>query len=129
MVAVPDFDAAYDGALTDLKERLSAARKEPPSGSKSHAAEPVGAVLNASSRVQGTDQAETIAALLTMNGGAARVQREGKHGNAVLSYRNTLPDDLTPLLVLDASARVRATYSLMERRGDVQRLPTAEKDY
>jgi|SRR5271166_766410 len=103
LVEVPDFDALHGGVLTDLKEALGESMAE---------------------------QRETAEALLTMCGSAARVQSDGTRGNAVLSYRNTLPDDLKPLLVLDASARVRATYSLMATsRGDVVNLPSAEKDY
>ena len=48
----------------------------------------------------------------------------------MLTYRDTLPDDLAPLLVLDASARVRQTYRWMEqRRGSVVRLTPATKNY
>ncbi|NVO29553.1 hypothetical protein HJ526_19235, partial [Donghicola sp. C2-DW-16] len=67
------------------------------------------------------------------------VQAAGKclpvHMNAfgeakLLDYRETLPNDLFPLLVLDASGRCRATYKLMERRGDtLVRLPSATKRY
>jgi hypothetical protein len=52
-------------------------------------------------------------------------------GNAMLlDYRETLPQDLFPLLVLDASGRCRETYKLMESRGDtLVRLPSATKRY
>lgn len=49
---------------------------------------------------------------------------------AILDYRDTLPDDLKPVIVLDASARVRTTYRLWsEHRGGLARLPSAQKDY
>jgi len=58
--------------------------------------------------------------------------RRSKYGTAVLDYKETLPEGLAPLLVLDASSRqqVRATYRLWdEYRGGVARLPEAPKDY
>ncbi|MBB4391669.1 hypothetical protein [Bradyrhizobium sp. ERR14] len=49
---------------------------------------------------------------------------------SILDYRESLPADLQPVMVLDASARVRATYDLWERhRGGMQRLPSAKKNY
>lgn len=49
---------------------------------------------------------------------------------SILDYRESLPADLQPVMVLDASARVRATYDLWERhRGGLQRLPSATKSY
>lgn len=49
---------------------------------------------------------------------------------SILDYRESLPADLQPVMVLDASARVRATYDLWERhRGGMQRLPSATKSY
>jgi hypothetical protein len=63
-------------------------------------------------------------------GKVVTVRRDGKYGNTILDYRETLPPDIAPLLVLDASARVRATYKLWEDyRGGVVPLPTAPKDY
>jgi hypothetical protein len=48
----------------------------------------------------------------------------------MLDFRDTLPQDIVPLLVLDASARVRETYSLWEdQRGGLVRLPPAPKSY
>jgi hypothetical protein len=50
----------------------------------------------------------------------------------MLSYRDTLPPDLAPMIVLDASGRVRETYAYMEKetgRGIIERLREARKDY
>jgi hypothetical protein len=48
----------------------------------------------------------------------------------VLDYRDSLPIDLQPLVVLDASARIRTAYDLWEKhRGGLVRLPSASKDY
>src|SRR6476646_2920637 len=69
-------------------------------------------------------------ALITLNGRVARIRRENRNGPTMLTYRDTLPDDLAPLLVLDASARVRQTYRWMEQhRGSVVRLTPATKNY
>lgn len=55
-----------------------------------------------------------------------------KHGNnnAFVHYENTLPDDLKPYVVCDASGRVRQTYPHWAAgRGDLVELQRAEKDY
>ena len=38
-----------------------------------------------------------------------------KLGNTLLDYRNHLPDDFFPVVILDASGRVRATYDSWEK--------------
>ncbi|WP_025897482.1 hypothetical protein [Sneathiella glossodoripedis] len=55
----------------------------------------------------------------------------GRNGGVkIISYRETMPKDLAPLLVTDASGRVRYTYHLMKRdRGDILELPTSKKHY
>jgi hypothetical protein len=52
-------------------------------------------------------------------------------GHTVLDYQNTLPADLWPVLILDASGRVRDTYRLWEseRRGGLVRLAEGLKSY
>jgi hypothetical protein len=51
-------------------------------------------------------------------------------GAAILDYRETLPDDLKPVLVLDASALVRTTYALWSKhRGGLVHLPSAQVDH
>lgn len=63
-------------------------------------------------------------------GRKAIVRVDGYSGPTLVDYRQTLPDDIKPILALDASARVRATYDLWERmRGDLIRLPSASKRY
>lgn len=58
------------------------------------------------------------------------VRVDGQAGPTLVEYRDTLPNDIKPILALDASARVRATYSLWEQhRGDLVRLPQALKRY
>lgn len=68
--------------------------------------------------------------LRALNGNVARAYLENERGAVALSYEQRIPDDIRPILVLDASIRVRQTYLDMEthRRGFV-RLPDAVKDY
>lgn len=76
------------------------------------------------------DQVMAAEALWILFGKTVTIRRDGKYGNTMLDYRDTLPKDIMPLLVLDASVRVRATYQLWkERRGHVVTLPTAAKSY
>ena len=73
---------------------------------------------------------DTVVALWSMSGRRVRVSRDGREGCAMLTYREELPDDLMPLLVLDASGRVRDTYTLWEsHRDSLVRLPSAVRDY
>jgi len=74
--------------------------------------------------------ASDMAALWFLSGRAVRVRHDGRAGNTLLTYRETLPPDLLPLLVLDASGGVRHTYSEMdEGRGNIQHLSQARKCY
>jgi hypothetical protein len=76
------------------------------------------------------DQRQTLNAIRIMSGRAARVTREDHFGATALTYHDTLPDDLSPLLVLDASARVRHVYKFVEKhRQGVRRLKEAVKRY
>ena len=43
-------------------------------------------------------------------GRSVSVRTDGMMGRTVLSYEETIPDDISPLLVLDASGSYRATY-------------------
>jgi len=78
------------------------------------------------------DRRTTINALHFLFGREVTVRHDGQPGKSVLDFKETLPPDLKPLLVLDASARrsVKYTYSLWETgRGDIERLLEAPKDY
>lgn len=47
-----------------------------------------------------------------------------------LDSRDAIPNDLAPVLILDASGRVRSTYSQWEqRKGNLVRLPSAVRNY
>lgn len=78
------------------------------------------------------DQKIAANALWFLLGKQVTVRMDGRFGNAMLDYRETLPKGLAPLLVLDASSRrdVRETYNLWEaHRGGIIRLLEAPKDY
>lgn len=62
--------------------------------------------------------------------GQRALVRVVQNTRVLMAVRQHLPNDLAPLIVLDASARVRSTYDLWRaRRGGVVRLPQAPKDY
>jgi hypothetical protein len=106
-VEVPDFAAIYDLSLHEV----------------------LATAVGATGRLR-DDQQMAATALLALNGRTARVRQDGRTGNTLLTYRDTLPPDLAPLLVLDASIRVRKTYSLMQRhRGSMVELKAAVKNY
>ena len=76
------------------------------------------------------DQVSAVETLWFLFGKTVTIRKDGVYGNTVLDYRDTLPDDIAPLLTLDASARVRATYHLWkDRRGGMEMLPSASKRY
>ena len=67
--------------------------------------------------------------LWLISGKAASVRSEGDN-NTVLDYEETWPSDLLPILVLDASGRVRHTYRLWDKHiGNLVVLKGASKDY
>ena len=78
-------------------------------------------------------QAATTLWLLSGKKVAIRKDRGVKNGQTqtVLSYRDHLPDDLAPLLILDASGRVRKTYDLWQAsdRNNLVQLRQARKTY
>jgi hypothetical protein len=91
--------------------------------------------------LRGKADAQTIAeALWALFGRVVTVRQDGglelgeagtlKRGNTILDYRETLPGDLWPALILDASGRVRTVYRLWEtERGGLVRLPEGPKSY
>jgi len=76
------------------------------------------------------DQRMAVSSLWFLSGKTVSIRRNGTDGNTVLDYRDTLPDDLAPMVILDASGRVRETYRDIEQsRGTLVRLKTAAKRY
>jgi len=87
-------------------------------------------VAAASGKSYGPAQRAAAEALAIMSGRTVRVQRSHAVGSVALTYQNTLPPDLGPLLVLDASIPVRTIYREMAgNRKRVVMLPEARKDY
>lgn len=68
--------------------------------------------------------------LVALSGRSVKIV-EGSYGHRIaLDIRDSIPTDLAPLLVLDASGRVRQTYHLWETEvGGLVRLKTAPKSY
>jgi hypothetical protein len=78
----------------------------------------------------GDQASKTITNLYILGGHVARIRVDGTYGGSALTYRDNLPSDLAPLLVLDASGRIRQTYREVEQhRGGLEKLSTAAKDY
>ena len=50
---------------------------------------------------------QAITALWLLSGKTVAVRQDGPYGNTVLDYHETLPEGLAPMVVLDASGRVR----------------------
>lgn len=130
--------------LTDELEALFHRLKDVPDGSTYHLpdfAGDCGVELNevlrlfedprdpADSRLK-EDQRSAVSALWLLSGKMATVRRDGLSGSTILDYQDTLPEDLAPMVVLDASGRVRETYVDLEtHRKSLVRLPTAVKRY
>lgn len=71
-----------------------------------------------------------VEALAELSGQEVRVASGWGSQRVAVLAKTLLPEDLAPVLVLDASARVRETYKLWnEERGGLVYLPTATKDY
>lgn len=79
----------------------------------------------------GGDRAShVIETLSKLSGRIVTIRRDGAFGETMLDYEDDLPKGLTPMLVLDASSRVRETYrDWEEKRGGIVRLRAAPKDY
>jgi len=74
-------------------------------------------------------QASVLTELAYLSGRTVKI-RKSAYGADGIDYRETVPEDLFPLLVLDASGRVRQFYRDMEqKRGLVKLLKSAPKSY
>lgn len=81
--------------------------------------------LQAASELRGT-----VEALQEMAGQRMRVEAGTYYGKELLGLTEPLPADLRPLVVVDASGRVRDAYRVWEtERGDLVRLPSAGNLY
>ena len=75
------------------------------------------------------DERAAISSLWYVSGKTVTIRRDGRFGNAVLDFKQTLPNDLAPMVILDASGRVRQTYVDLEANGGLVRLLSAPKRY
>lgn len=77
-------------------------------------------------------QSEILMGIALVSGKRVKVRVDGKYGHASVDYHDTMPTDLAPILVMDASSRhgVRVAYDDMEHsRKLVKRLRQAPKSY
>ncbi|WP_137141302.1 hypothetical protein [Azospirillum brasilense] len=86
-------------------------------------------VVRALGRNASTRLKDAAADLWHLSGRTVSVRCGNRDGWALVDYRDSLPPDLAPMLILDASGRVRATYDDMEARGLLVRLKSAVKRY
>lgn len=72
---------------------------------------------------------EAVRDLYYLSGKSVMVTRNGRN-RTLVHYENTLSDDIKPMVICDASGRVRQTYRhWSEGRGDLIELQPASKDY
>lgn len=75
------------------------------------------------------DDKEAIEALYCLQGRLVRVAKD-QYGTVTLHYDDILPDDLAPMLILDASGQQRKTYELWARdRKGLKFLYSPQKAY
>ncbi len=73
---------------------------------------------------------DTMHALWLLSDRTVGVRRDGAWGQTAIHYKTTFPESWAPMLILDASGRVRATYDAMiEHRRNMVRLYSPPKDY
>lgn len=76
------------------------------------------------------EQGKALERTIWLSGRTIRVAKENGKVRSALDIRDALPDDFSPVLVLDASGRVRSTYKLWSSlRGGLVQLKTAPKNY
>jgi len=89
--------------------------------------------LDEASKRLKTDNQDVRDAVQKVRGLSSRevvIRDEGKRGISLVGFYDHLPKDFAPVLVLDASGRVRGTYDLWEKhRGGLVRLKRAPKRY
>lgn len=97
---------------------------------------PEGAALDPSALASAIQSAPTRAAKMALEalqelaGQDVRVEADDYNGKQLLGLTEALPADLAPLIVVDASGRVRDAYQVWEdKRGDLVRLASAGNLY
>jgi hypothetical protein len=133
----PSLASGLERFADQLKGATDGSQIEIPDFGLRHGVSLSDAVIALNGKADGYQLAETLWSLF---GRVVTVRRDGdpeigedgerRRGNTLLDYRETLPDDLWPVLILDASGRVRTLYRLWEeRRGGLIRLPDGPKSY
>ncbi len=93
----------------------------------------LGTIAYQRGRSELVDEVEaSLEALARISGKRVVVRRDNPEGNACVDYTDTVPGDIAPVLVLDASGRrgVRVLYEDMHtKRGLITPLKSASKDY
>ncbi len=123
----PELTKVVDGLIDRIRDLDEGSRLEIPDFESDY-----GVDLNAALRaVDGSQSANSsVTSLWLMSGKTVTIRRDGAYGSVMLTYHQTLPEDLAPMIVLDASGRVRETYAEMEScRGNIVRLTSARKRY
>lgn len=72
---------------------------------------------------------DVLSFLYTISGRSVSVKHDGVRGNTALTFRDIMPTNIAPLVVLDASGRVRVFYEDLVKRDVMRRLKSAPKDY
>lgn len=78
------------------------------------------------------EQANILTDLYLVSGRLVKVRKDGRSGSTAIDFHDTMPSDLAPIVVLDASGRkgVRVLYEDLEHsRGILKRLKSAPKSY
>ncbi|MDQ0997021.1 hypothetical protein QFZ34_002203 [Phyllobacterium ifriqiyense] len=121
------------GSLRDLLEDWSIALRNMETGQTVEVPdiEPYVSSLDAFRGVfdnqQDQDKAE---ALWYLSGRTVRIRRSQDSAATTFDYEDNLPEDLAPMLILDASGGLRETYSFWRRdRGGLKSLPSPTKTY
>ena len=85
--------------------------------------------LNNALKYCSTDEERNAPEVLwSLSGMQCRVMKDPNEGTATLQYVNHLPEDLAPMLILDASGQMRATYRYWQKsRGNLRRLFSPKK--
>lgn len=76
------------------------------------------------------EQSMIASMLWLLSGQTVVIRKDGVLGQTLVDYRDTIPNDLAPMVILDASGRVRETYTDLElTRSSLVRLKSAMKRY
>jgi hypothetical protein len=103
LIQVPDIAAAHQVSVSDLQRYM---------------------------REKDGDTKKAAADLWHVFGRKAVIRKDGDPEPTMVSYRENLPYDLAPLVILDASGRVTTTYTLWQQyRGALVRLKPGRKLY